>query len=111
MLTRNGTDGRVYGGDCNLVHIQDGQRAYVGQDAARYMAHRIRMLSTDADAFDKTVCPGCYMVALFNAAVELAKQNGQSLTELGTTMSAAFDRLAHGGPEVTEEIEVMLDPD
>jgi hypothetical protein len=60
-------------------------------------------------AINKPLCPGCYMVALFNAAVTLAKENGQSLTELGNSMAQAFAELAAGGPDRTESIHVVRD--
>jgi hypothetical protein len=52
------------------------------------------------------------MVALFDAAVTLAQRNGQSLTELAATMGLAFAKLAaNPGSGLTEEIEVILDPE
>ena len=35
MATKNGTKGRVYGGDCNLIHVADGKRAAAGHLMAR----------------------------------------------------------------------------
>jgi len=111
-LTRNGTDGRVYGGDRDLVHIADKTRGNFGAELAttidRAMRYRARW---QGKSYEGTLCPGCYMIALFNAAVTLAQRNGQPLTELGNTMANAFARLAdnpNGG--LTEEIEVILDP-
>lgn len=120
-LTRNGTDGRVYGGDPNLIHVDDGRRAEVG----RWLAHELdtqmrntelarRLLRGEPDepaaeaARTMPLCPGCFMVVLFNAARELAIANGQPLSELGRSMAAAFEKLATN-PEAIESIEVMLD--
>lgn len=106
MLTQ-GTNGRVYGGDPNLVHVPDGARAGVGSRVANDISLRIR--DTGGGWDDRSLCPGCYMVVLFNAAVTLAKQNGQSLKELGRSMACAFDALAQGGEEQIESIRVVLD--
>lgn len=112
MLTRNGTDGRVYGGDTALVHIADGTRRAMGETVADYldyeMRHSARVQGKNAEGL---LCPGCTMIALFNAAVKLAEDNGQPLTELGRTMSAAFAKLAENPDAAgTEEIDVILDP-
>lgn len=121
MTTRNNnaTLGRVYGGDTGLIHIADGQRRHVGArlavllDSIMRADARMRGDRTEAEADRQDLCPGCYMVAMFNACVELAQQNGQSLSELGATMAAAFQQLADN-PEATaaniEHIGVILDP-
>jgi hypothetical protein len=113
MLTRNGTDGRVYGGDTGLVHIPDGKRAFVGALTASFLSKKIRHIAALWDKpSEGPLCPGCYMVALFDAAVHLANANGQPLRELGLTMSKAFaDLAANPAAGVTEEITVILDPD
>lgn len=121
MTTRNNnaTLGRIYGGDTGLIHIADGQRRNVGArlavllDSIMRADARMRGDRTEAEADRQDLCPGCYMVALFNACVELAVQNGQSLSELGNTMAAAFQQLADN-PNATaaniEHIGVILDP-
>jgi hypothetical protein len=114
-LTRNGTEGRTYGGDKNLVHIEDGKRCLAGAKIADFADNSIRKAAWSrgvANAYSAPLCPGCYMVAIFNAAVELAKRSGQPLEELGASLSHAFRKLAEN-PEagVTEEIKVLLDPD
>jgi hypothetical protein len=119
----NGTLGRVYGGDPELVHIPDGQRADVGHELAKEADAIIREFGIAKagkslkNYYDKPICPGCYMVAGFNMLVVLAQKNGQSLTELGNTMSRAFGKLAECGELLDsnamaciEEIEVILDP-
>lgn len=112
QISRNGTDGRVYGGDSSLVHIPDGSRAEVGETVANYLDLQMRILARqNGKAWEGPLCPGCYMIALFNAAIHLAKANGQPLTELGRTMAHAFQKLAEGAGGLTEEIEVMLDPE
>jgi molybdopterin/thiamine biosynthesis adenylyltransferase len=112
-LTRNGTDGRVYGGDKNLVHIPDGERKAAGALIAHEVDRIIRFMSTQsAIVKDKGVlCPGCTMIAVLNAAIILAENNGQPLRELGATLGNAFLKLARN-PEngLTEEIEVLVDP-
>lgn len=113
-LARNGTDGRVYGGDPNLIHIVDGRRAALGQRMARMLEMSMRaecVGRTTVEVLNQPLCPGCYMVALFNMATELARQNGQSMEELGQSMAQAFTKLANGGTDAIEEIEVMLDPE
>jgi hypothetical protein len=117
MATRqfNATEGRVYGGDCGLIHIADGERASVGYTLATWLDSHMRAdaissgrrTREEADAQD--LCPGCYMVALFNAAVTLAQQNGQTLQELGDSMAEAFHHLATGGADRIEHINVVLD--
>jgi hypothetical protein len=113
QLTRNGTDGRVYGGDTGLVHIPDGDRRQVGWEIAACAEDIIRAHAKLAGRkYNGDLCPGCYMIALFNAAIHLAESNGQPLRELGLTMAKAFtDLAANPAAGVTEEITVILDPD
>lgn len=120
-VSQNGTPdngkSRVYGGDCKLVHIADGTRADVGLDVANFIEDTMLSRAIEEGKIEpndnaKALCPGCYMIALFNAAIHLADANGQSLSELGNTMSRAFAELAkHPSKGLTEEIEVMLDND
>lgn len=117
-LTRNGTPdngkARVYGGDCNLVHIADGTRKEVGEEIAMFLDDVIRDRAElqGKDTEGKYLCPGCAMIALFNASIITARNNGQPLSELARTMAHAYDRLL-ANPEagLTEEIEVILDGD
>lgn len=120
MISQQGTDGRVYGGDCNLVHIADGQRRRLGQGIANEVSLIIRNEAAaryatpegKLKAYTNPLCPGCYMIALFNAAITLADENGQSREELGRTMALAFAKIADRPFEgLTEEIEVILDKD
>lgn len=112
-----GTDNRVYGGDPNYCHIPDGQRRALGRAVASAADRMIRDAAGNCGVPTDTtqpapICPGCAMIAVFNAAVYLAQDSGQSLRELGRTMALAFNRLAdHPERGVTEEIEVILDPD
>ena len=108
----------VYRGRKDRVHIADGERRAMGRgmalnlDAAmRSAAYRDneRQYGELFGADAQPLCPGCYMVALFNAAVYLAKRNGQSLTELGNSLAGAFAELAAGGPTEIEEIRVVQD--
>lgn len=82
------------------------------------MRHAAAQLAKDdikqlSDAYNLPLCPGCYMVALFNAAITLAERNGQSLRELGNSLGDAFKQLAMDGghPESIESITVQLDSD
>lgn len=106
----------VYRGDLKLIHIEDGQRAVIGQWLAGRLDSRMRMDANEgpeqaAYTGEKPLCPGCYMVAIFNCALALAKANGQSLTELGNSLGNAFLALAQDGShaEAIESIEVQLD--
>lgn len=116
MASKNGTDGRVYGGDCNLIHVADGKRAQFGKALAETLDHRMRTAAeaegrrTYQEAEDQDLCPGCYMIVGFNMLVALAQRNGQSIEELGRTMARAFAELeAKGEAFDMEEITVMLD--
>lgn len=116
--SRNGTDGRVYGGDKNLIHIPDGKRAAFGDDVAGYVDERMRrgVMTRNERTLDEALfqklCPGCYMVAGFNALVQLAIENGQPLSELANSMCEAFKALA-AAPDpnaaTIESISVVLD--
>lgn len=114
------TQQMVYRGDEALVHIPDGERVEVGQYLAQRLDDEMRDRAGDTGhwfpRFDgaqaaKPLCPGCYMVAVFNCAVALANDNGQSLTELGRSLACAFDALAKGGAAAIESIQVKLDSD
>lgn len=118
MNVRNPDTDMVYRGDECRIHIADGMRVDTGTNLADHLS---RLMRTDAhesgvetwdDAFGfraKSLCPGCYMTAGFNMLVTLARENGQSLRELGRTMALAFTDLANGGPEQREEVRVVLD--
>jgi hypothetical protein len=113
-LTRNGTDGRVYGGDCDLIHIPDGRRAEFGQRMAALLEVMMRANAenrTEEQRLNQLLCPGCFMVAVFNMATELARANGQPFSELGKSMAKAFAELAEGGTDRIEHIIVELDGD
>ncbi len=109
---------KVYRGKPEYVHIQDGERAVLGRTVAGALDRLIRANAAatskpedDIAAWDNPLCPGCYMVAVFNCAIELARRNGQSLTELGNSLGNAFKQLAMDGDyaESIESIEVQLD--
>lgn len=108
----------VYRGDASLVHVEDGMRAEIGDNMADQLQRLIRndAMESGRESWDdalgfraKRVCPGCYMTIVFNMAVTLAKDNGQSLTELGNTLAMAFKQLAEGGPDRREDVEVVRD--
>ena len=117
-LTHSGTDGRTYGGDPNLVHIPDHHRADVGRSIAATLEAQMRMLGAlgvghDAKPMtaDDPLCPGCYMIALFDASVVLAERTGQDVRELGASMAQLFAKLAAEGKyQPTEEMTVIQAP-
>ena len=110
-----GTLGRVYGGNPNLIHIDDGERALMGVRIAEHLERRMREEykgeRTPAQRVDQKLCPGCYMIAGFNMMLTLADANGQCRAELARSMMKAFETLAKN-PEMglTEEIIIQLDP-
>lgn len=120
---RDAETGLVYRGAADLIHIADGQRAEYGAELAHHLTARMRradrdrrLLAGERDADAERLsealplCPGCYMVALFNAATTLARESGQSMTEMARTMAAAFDALARDpSADSMESIAVMLD--
>jgi hypothetical protein len=112
MLNRNnGTDGRVYGGACDLVHIPDETRHEFGRVVADFVSFYQRQIAEHPDPWNTPLCPGCYMVAIVNLAVALAEDNGQPLSELGHSLGRAFDRIANAGEvpaDLYEHIEVVL---
>ncbi len=121
----NPTEGRVYGGASNLIHLADGTREEVGRMLATHLdtMMRFRAVQGGARTQDQAygdagrrirrqqLCPGCYMVASVAAAVALAERNGQSVQELGNSLSAAFDAIAKNGTgeRNMEWIDVQLD--
>lgn len=114
MASKNGNEGRVYGGDCDLIHIADGKRAEAGQWLARQLDYEMRRRAQDRTTEQKetqALCPGCYMIAGYNMLIALAEDNDQSLKELGASMAPVFQMLAEGKEFNREEIEVLLDKD
>lgn len=114
----SGTNGRVYGGDPAYIHVEDGKRLMIGREIHDLLEQRIRWRAYSRqnisykEAMSKPLCPGCFMVVLFNAAVATACSNGQTLTELGRSMAAAFKMLEENPTlQGIEEITVMLDPE
>lgn len=109
-MQRN-SEGLVYRGRPDRVHIADGQRARTGTDMAWILANLMRSRAPVEARFNKPLCPGCYMTAVYNMAVTLAESNGQSLRELGRTLAGEFQRLADGAQVHVEEVRVVLDSD
>lgn len=114
MISQLGIDGMVYRGDPNLIHISDGKRAIAGRAVAGFLDATMRDRAegrTELERVTQPLCPGCYMVAMYDALLALADASGQSRRELGLTMSLAFTMLA-ANPDrgLTEEIKVVLDP-
>lgn len=115
-LTRNGTEGRVYGGDPGLIHVPDGKRADLGKALATDLDRLMRVGAqgrTLHEASTQPLCPGCYMVVGFDMLVTLADRNGQSRVELANSMIRAFEKLRDDphGEGLIEEIIVELDPE
>jgi hypothetical protein len=114
MLTRNGTEGRVYGGDPDLLHVPDGKRSDLGALVAAFIEGQMREGAenrTERQKEMQRLCPGCYMVVLFDAALHLADNTGQSRLELARSMKWAYEQL-EANPEQPpiEEIFIRLDP-
>lgn len=114
----NPTEGRVYGGDLGLIHVEDGERKNVGAVMAYKLDQLMREIAegqgrrTIAQAYGvggekQSLCPGCYMTVVYNMAVTLAKANGQTLAELGHTLSKAFALLGEGKIQEVEHLNVM----
>lgn len=107
----NGTNGRVYGGDPELVHVHDGERAEMGQHVAMLLSDAIRKDATDrgyVKRWTQPLCPGCYMIVAYNALLTLAMDNRQDVRELGRSMAALFTKLAEtGDPRLIEEMDVI----
>lgn len=119
-LSQNGTDGRVYGGDCNLIHVADGHRAEYGAALAHHLDGMMRDAAyrdgerTWKEAVNQPLCPGCYMVVGFDMMLTLAKENGQSIKELARTMRDAFDNLLNcedADAQCIEHIRITIDPE
>jgi hypothetical protein len=109
-------NGSVYARDTGLIHIADGERREMGAWLASQLNSRMRNecvldgQRTTEEASEQSLCPGCYMVAVFNCALELAKENGQDIREMARSMAWAFKKLAKNPtPEGIEGIELVLD--
>lgn len=101
-----GTEGRVYGGLRDKVHIRDGQRGAFGVRVADFIDAEMR--AGDDDAGDKPLCPGCYMIAILGTTITLAQRNGQSLAELGCAMAYAYTQLAERAKaDLPEEMLIL----
>lgn len=120
---RNADTGMVYRGADDLIHIADGERAEFGAELAHHLTERMRRADwarrllagvpdREAERLSEglPLCPGCYMVAVFNCATTLARESGQSMAEMARTMSAAFAALAADpSADSMESIAVKLD--
>lgn len=97
---------RVYGGDCGLIHIPDGERGSFAAGIAGHLDRQMRAIATrelwrkgelteeaDAKLDTDSLCPGCYMVAGYDMLVHLARLNGQDPRELALTMIHEFGKL------------------
>lgn len=112
-----GTNGRMFGGDCDLIHVPNGTRKIHGKQAADFIDRNMRQAAfvsgnrTKHQSETQDLCPGCYSIVLFNAAVELAKRSGFSHRDLGRTLAAAFSAMAacDGDPECIEDIVMKLE--
>lgn len=115
MLTRDGTLGRVYGGDPNLIHIADGKREGAAAQLAFELDRLMRQHAENRTADEKErqpLCPGCYMVVGFDMMLILAEQNGQCKRELARTMRDAWQMvLDNPEQDCVEEILILIDPE
>jgi hypothetical protein len=98
------------------VHIPDHHRADVGRVVANELEATMRLLGTlgvGHDAKPATgndpLCPGCYMIALYDAALEMARRTGQPLHELGASMAWMFKGL-EDDPEFRPIEEMLVRP-
>lgn len=115
QMQNKGTEGRVYGGNPDLLHVPDGQRAALGHLVAAFLEGQMRENAenrTDRQKEMQPLCPGCYSVVAFDMLVVLADDNGQSRRELARCMINAFQKL-YDNPEsgLTEEMRILIDPD
>jgi hypothetical protein len=115
-LTQNGSDGRVYGGDVNLIHVVDGLRGQMGVDVADTVERLMRERAenrTNEEREAQALCPGCYMVVIFNAMLSLAERTGQDLKEMTRAMKGALTELEKDPTNqgLREEICIILDND
>lgn len=115
QMQNKGTEGRVYGGNPDLLHVPDGQRANLGHLVSAFLEGQMRENAenrTDRQKEMQLLCVGCTMVVMFNASIVTADDNGQSRKELARCMINAYQKLLDD-PEagLTEEIKVLLDPD
>lgn len=85
---------QVYGHSLNpdRIHFPDGTHTEAGRQIARVVDEMMRTADPDA-APDAQLCPGCYMLAMFNALLYLARDNGQDPRELAATMGKTFSDL------------------
>lgn len=107
---------RVFGGNPNLIHVDDGLRADMGQRMAAILDAEMRSNysgeRTPEQLRDQPLCPGCYMIVAFNMLLTLAERNKQDFRTVARTMRNAFDcYLETPDGECIEEIAVMLDPE
>lgn len=115
MREFNGTNGRLYGGDSQLIHVADGQRANAGRKMAAVLDELMRQLAenrTERERVEQALCPGCYMIVAFDMLLTLSDRNGQPRAELALSMIGAFQKLLEA-PEngLIEEICIILDND
>ncbi len=105
----------IYRGDPHLIHVSDGKRNMAGEHLAAVLTTQMRLNAENRDPHERAsqrLCPGCYMVVVFDLALHLADQNGQSRRELAHSMIGAFSRLLDE-PDMrgVEDIHVYLDPE
>lgn len=94
---------QIYTGDPEKIHIREGGRGEVGHDLAGDLDSRMRRECVDPrteyELLTQRLCSGCYMIALFNAALTLADGNGQDRVEMAKWMVGLFTLLANN-PEM-----------
>lgn len=113
MVSQDGTQGRVYGGDPDLIHIPDHHRKDVGKALADNLDGTMRLLAIQGQGIEfddrtKALCPGCYMIAGIDMLLVLADRYGQDRRELALTLAEAFTKLAvDPTADLIEEVHVV----
>lgn len=108
FTARAGAGGRVYGGDARFLHIPDHHRREVGREITAFVRAKFNALNPGREG--DPICPGCMMIAMFDATLDLAQESGQPVNELAATMAWAWgtvDEHLSAQDLVTEEIVVM----
>lgn len=94
FVSRQSPAAQVYGVSLNpeRLHFADGSHVEAGRTVATFLDALQRDANPDAPD-DALLCPGCYMLVLFNASLFLAADNGQSGLQLARTMERAYGDL------------------
>lgn len=97
MLAHSADSTVRFKGDPDLVHIDD--TAFMGVRMADQLEIAMRRgaeRAGDVDAWQKKLCPGCYMTAGVDMLIVMAQRNGQDLRELAASIIGAMQVLQEG---------------